>query len=167
MSGGQGARRISFLFNEDMNQGEYEALMSDTTKRVDRDIAWEEAEGHSAALSFRTEIMSGAGYPLFVKGYLNRNSGKLTYVLLHRAEGCIYRLDLGAEHTNLDGTRVGEKHKHGWTEGMGVKDAYVPDDITATPNEPVEVWRQFCAEARMHHEGEMDVPPADQIDMLL
>jgi hypothetical protein len=150
-----------------MNQGEYEALMADTTKRIDGDLVWAVDEGHPAALSFRTEISSEVGYPLSVKGYLNRNSQKLTYVLLHRAEGCIYRLDLGTEHPNLDGTRVGEKHKHDWTEGIGIKDAYVPPDITATLDEPVEVWQQFCAEANMTHAGRMNSPPPDQPDMML
>lgn len=140
--------------------------MSDTTKRIDRDIAWIVDDSHPAALSFRTEILSETGYPLSVKGYLNRNSRKLTFVLLHRAEGCIYRLDLGTEHPNLDGTRVGEKHKHHWSEGTGIKDAYVPEDITSTLDEPVEVWRQFCAEARMTHAARMSLPP-EQMGMML
>jgi hypothetical protein len=70
----------------------------------------------------------------------------LTFVLLHRVEGCIYRLDLGTVHPNLDGTLIGEKHKHRWSEGIGVKDAYAPEDITATLDDPVGVWEQFCTE---------------------
>jgi hypothetical protein len=95
--------------------------MSDTTKRIDRDLDWAVDDSHPAALSLRTEISSEPGNPLYVKGYLNRNSRELTYVLLHRAEGCIYRLDLGMDHRNLDGTGVGEKHKHAWTEETGIK----------------------------------------------
>jgi hypothetical protein len=150
-----------------MNQGEYEALMSDPTKRIDRDLDWAVDDSHPAALSFRTDISSEAGYPLYVKGYLNQNSRKLTYVLLHRAEGCVYRLDLGMEHPNLDGTRVGEKHKHAWTPELGIKDAYVPKDITATLDEPVKVWEQFCTEAKVVHSGQMGEPPAEQMDMML
>jgi hypothetical protein len=71
------------------------------------------------------------------------------------------------EHPNLDGTRVGEKHKHAWTEDLGIKDAYVPEDITATLDEPVRVWEQFCAEAKVVHSGQMGVPPAEQMDMML
>ncbi len=90
-----------------MNQGEYGALMFDTTKRIERDLTWTVDDSHPAAFSFRTEILSDADYPLIVKGYLNPNSRKLTFALVHRAQGCIYRLDLGAEHPNLDGTLVG------------------------------------------------------------
>lgn len=150
-----------------MNQSEYEALMFDTTKLIERDLAWAVDASHPAAFSFRTEIVSDANYPLSLKGFFNPNSRKLTFSLIHRAQGCIYRLDLGAEHPNLDGTRVGETHKHRWIEGVGIKDAYAPKDITAMVGDPVGVWEQFCTEARMTHDGKMDPPPADQLDMML
>lgn len=141
--------------------------MEDTTKRIDCDITWTIDDSHPAALSFRTEVFSEADYPLSAKGYFNHNSRKLTFVLLHRAEGCIYRLDLGIEHPNLDGERVGEKHKHRWSEDMGIKDAYAPKDITATLDDPVGVWEQFCSEAQMNHGGRMHLPPPGQMDMML
>lgn len=150
-----------------MNQGEYEALMADTSKRIEGDVSWDEAHGHSTAVSFRESIESNSGYPLQVKGYLNRNSSKLSFVILHRSEGCIYRLDLGVEHPNFGGTRVGERHKHPWVEGIGARDAYVPSDITAGVSDPVTVWRQFCEEANIDHLGGMDEPLPQQIDMML
>lgn len=150
-----------------MDQSEYEAIMFDKSKRIERDLVWANDASHPAAFSFRTEVLSDAHYPLSLKGFLNPNSRKLTFSLLHAARGCIYRLDLGAEHPNLDGTRVGETHKHRWTEDLGIKDAYVPPDITATVDDPVEVWVQFCDEARITHHGDMDPPPADQLDMML
>ena len=106
------ACRTRLLFNGGMNQGEYEALMSDTTKRIDRHIDWTEDENHSPAVSFLVEVLSDPAYPLYAKGYLNRAARKLTYVLIHRAEGRIYGLDLGKDHKNPDGAFVGEKHKH-------------------------------------------------------
>lgn len=118
------------------NQGEYEALMSDITKRIDRHIDWSEDEDHSPAVSFRVEVLSNPAYPLYAKGYLNRAARKLTYVLIHRAEGRIYGLDLGKEHRNPDDSLVGEKHKHRWSEQTGVKNAYVPEDITSTVDRP-------------------------------
>lgn len=140
--------------------------MADATKRIGQDIIWGTDHGHSAALSFREIVDSDAGYPLSVKGYLNRTTRKLTFNLLHRAEGTIYRLDLGTEHPNSDGTRVGEKHKHPWVEGVGAKDAYEPPDITATVDDPVEVWKQFCEEANLSHMGTMNQPPPEQMDMM-
>ena len=34
---------------------------------------------------------------------------------------------------------------------------YAPEDITATVENPVEVWDQFCREAGIQHNG-LDVP---------
>ena len=141
--------------------------MSDTTKRIDRHIDWSEDEDHSPAVSFRVEVLSDSVYPLYAKGYLNRTAHKLTYVLIHRAEGRIYGLDLGKDHRNPDNSRVGEKHKHRWSEQTGVKDAYVPEDIMSTVDRPTEVWEQFCAEANLIHNGKMNPPPAEQLGMML
>lgn len=141
--------------------------MSDATKRIDRHIDWSEDEDHSPAVSFRVEVLSGPAYPLYAKGYLNRAARKLTYVLIHRAEGRIYGLDLGKDHRNPDGDLVGEKHKHHWSEQTGVKNAYVPGDITSTVDRPAEVWEQFCTEANLIHNGKMNSPPAEQLGMML
>ncbi len=149
-----------------MDQNEFEALMADTTKTIDGEIIWAEDEHHSPALEFRREVHSEAGYPLYAKGYLNRAARKLTYSLIHRAEGNIYRLDLGRVHDNPSGERVGEKHKHRWDEQMGMKDAYVPSDITANVDRPQDVWTQFCAEAQLTHNGAMNPPPPQQLDLL-
>ncbi len=73
--------------------------------------------------------------------------------------GRIYALDLGADHHNPDCNRIGEKHKHRWTETFRDKQAYVPKDITEPWDRPIEVWNQFCTEARIHHTGRME-PPA-------
>lgn len=141
--------------------------MADETKRIDGDISWGEDEDHSPALQFRAEVGSEADYPLFAKGYFNRASRKLTYSLIHRQAGRIYALDLGRAHKNPDGERVGEKHKHRWDEGVGMKEAYVPSDVIATVNQPIEAWAQFCVEARLTHDGALSEPPAQQMDLLL
>ncbi len=106
-----------------MTRDEFEALMADKTKRIDRDISWVENEDHSPALEFRAEVDSEAGYPLYVKGYLNRAARKLTFSLIHGAEGRIPGLDLGRAHVNPTDERVGDKHKHRWDEQRGMKEA--------------------------------------------
>lgn len=53
---------------------------------------------------------------------------------------------------------VGELHKHRWSESTADKEAYVPKDITATVDDPVTVWEQFCAEASITHEGRLATP---------
>lgn len=79
-------------------------------------------------------------------------------MLVHRSAGRIYGLDLGADHHNPSCQRVGEKHKHRWTEEFRDKEAYVPTDITASWDQPQEVWAQFCYEAKIHHNGRLHLP---------
>lgn len=91
-------------------------------------------------------------------GRYNRFAGTLTYALIHRTVGRIYALDLGADYHNPTCQRVGEKHKHRWSEVFRDKEAYVPADITAAWDEPITVWQQFCAEANIRHIGIMHPP---------
>lgn len=143
-----------------LSQQEYNTIISDPTKVIHEDILW---EGHpsSSRREFRIEVESEEGYPIFLKGWYNPSSGKLSYSVIHRSVGRIYGLDMGADHQNPDGQWVGEKHKNYWVPGSRDKWAYVPPDITETWNRPVEVWRQFCAEANLAHSGVM-TPPATQ-----
>ena len=60
---------------------------------------------------------------------------------------------------------VGEKHKHRCTDQFADKEAYVPDDITVLPEDAVAVWRQFCAEAKIMHQGSLERPPAAQLEL--
>jgi hypothetical protein len=43
----------------------------------------------------------------------------------------------------------------------------VPDDVTGAVDAPLVVWEQFCAEARILHEGELQEPPPMQEEMPL
>ena len=147
-----------------MTQAEFEAILSDTTKRIAGDIVWAEDEDHSPAVEFRAEVASEPGYPLFVRGSYNAEAQTLTFALINRAVGRIYGLDLGKEHHNPDCAFVGEKHKHRWREPVRDKEAHVPDDITAAAGEPVRVWQQFCQEAKIQHDGVLQSPPARQTE---
>ena len=148
-----------------LSKEEYEAIISDNTKVVAGDIEWE-GSPKSPSRQFRINIDSDEGYPIFVKGWYNPRSGKLSYAIIHRTEGRIYGLDLGAEHYNPDGKPVGEKHKNYWVPGHRDKWAYVPKDITKTWNHPVAVWAQFCSEAGLRHTGTIQ-EPVTQGGMLL
>ena len=149
-----------------MNQTDFEVLLDDATKRVEGDITWAEDEDHSPAVEFRVEVVSDAGYPIFVRGSYNALAGALSYTLVHRGSGRIYALDLGKDHHNPSCTNVGETHKHRWNEALRDKDAYVPADITAHVNEPVAVWKQFCTEAKIQHQGVLFRPPPLQMEIL-
>lgn len=152
--------------NEIVTDEEFASLLNDTSKTVEGDISWSDDEDHSPAVEFRAEVRSSPGYPLFVRGSVNPIARKLTYALIHRGEGCIYRLDLGQEHHNPSCEMVGDPHKHTWSEALKTKHAYKPPDISATMEDPEAVWRQFCAESRIAHEGRMHPLPPRQEDLL-
>lgn len=95
-----------------MTQAEFEAIIADTTKRIDDRIHWSNDEDHFPALEFKVELASDSGYPLVVKGSFNPLAQTLSYVLIHRMAGRIYALDLGKDHHNPTCQNVGEKHKH-------------------------------------------------------
>ena len=97
-----------------------------------------------------------------LKGRYNPAAETLTYALILKTEGHIYGLDLGKDHHNPECEHVGEKHKHRWSERDGDKRAYVPDDVTASVSDPVSVWKEFCTEAGIRHEGVLQPPPERQ-----
>lgn len=148
-----------------MKQSEFEALIKDSSKIIDGDITWNEDEDHSPTVEFRADLSSETGYPLFVRGSYNKEAKALTYAIIHKSYGRIYGLDLGKDHHNPSCEYVGEKHKHRWDEKLRDKQAYVPDDITASTDDPITVWRQFCLEAKINHNGLMHHPPPIQMDM--
>ena len=141
-----------------ITEQEFDHILSDETKKIEINLAWKDDEDHSPARVFRTAVLSDEAYPLEVVGRWNPKAAKLSYVLLHRNSGRIYGLDMGARHRNPTGEEVGETHKHRWTTEFRDKEAYVPLDITATWDQPVVVWEQFCAEAGIAHLGTLDEP---------
>ena len=148
-----------------LTNSEFQAIVEDETKRVQGDVTWREDEDRSPAREFRVEVESESGWPLFVKGRYNPAAGTLTYALILKTAGRIYALDLGKEHHNPQCEQVGEKHKHRWSERYGDKEAYVPGDVNASASDPVAVWREFCVEARIRHDGRMS-PPVIQGELL-
>lgn len=101
-----------------LTQNEFEAILADDTKRVVGDISWVEDEDHSPSVEFRAEVLSDAGYPLFVRGSYNALAQSLTFCLIHRGAGRIYGLDLGKDHHNPSCENVGRRHKHRWKEAL-------------------------------------------------
>lgn len=150
------------LGHQRMNQAEFETLLMDASKCIPDDISWMEDEDHSPTVEFRAEVISDAGYPVFIKGSYNALAATLSYTLIHRGIGRIYALDMGKEHRNPDCQPVGEKHKHRWRIPVRDKEAYVPEDITMPATDPVGVWKQFCQEAKIRHDGVLFNPPPVQ-----
>ncbi len=144
---------------------EFETILQDESKRIAGDLLWSEDEDHSPSVEFRAEVISDAGWPLFVRGSYNPLIPALSYVMILKTAGRVYGLDLGKDHHNPLCDQVGERHKHRWTEQFRDKEAYVPGDITAPATDPAEAWRQFCLEAKLTHEGELKPPPLRQGDL--
>ena len=134
-----------------MLQEEFETLIADTTKRVVGTIAWEVAKDNPSAKTFRVVVDVSGRYPLFVQGRYNPQGQKLSYPLVSKQKdvGRIYGLDFGQTHINPDLSVVGDPHKNYWTEGDGDRWAYEPRDISATWNDPIRAWTEFCVEANI------------------
>ncbi len=147
-----------------ISQQEFEAILADDTKQVFGNIVWDNDVDNSPAKEFRIEVHYVQNYSLFIAGRWNPLSGKLSYSFILRGTGRIYGLDLGVGHRNPDGEVLEDRHKNSWWQGSGTKWAYVPKDITATWDRPLEVWEQFCAEASLRHHGIM-FPPVVQEEL--
>jgi hypothetical protein len=99
-----------------LSNAEFDAILTDCTKRIDGDIVWQQDEDHSPSLEFKVEIVTAGGLPLFMKGTFNPLVSAISFALISKAAGRIYALDLGKGHRNPDGVRVGDPHKHRWSE---------------------------------------------------
>lgn len=144
---------------------ELDLILADESKRIDGDIRWQEDEDHSPSMEFRAEVITAAGWPLFVRGSYNPLIPAVTFAMILKSTGRIYALDLGKDHHNPGCDQIGRTHKHRWTELHRDKEAYEPLDITAPPSDPVAVWRQFCAEAMLLHNGNLAAPRPPEGDL--
>ena len=66
-----------------ITQGEFEAILTDTSKRIDGDIKWKSDEDHSPAVEFRVPVLSTSGFPLYVNGRFNGLARTLSFNLIH------------------------------------------------------------------------------------
>lgn len=147
-----------------LSQKDFEDILRDDSKTVEGDLVWEERE--RGGFLFKTQIQTKSNrYNLIVGGTYIPIKKTLSYYMLCPPHGRIYALDLGVDHKNPDKSFTGEKHKHRWSEIYKDKEAYVPQDITASVTEPVKVWQQFCLEAIIHHNGVMKPIPEQEFNL--
>jgi hypothetical protein len=146
----------------DFTELEMATILDDTTKEIRGDIRWAEDQDHSPSVEFRAEVVSESGYPLFVRGSYNPLAQALTFAMIHAGSRRIYALDLGKDHHNPGCRNVGERHKHRWSDLHRDKNAYVANDIGEPVSNPVGVWREFCAEAKVTHRGILHAPTPHQ-----
>jgi hypothetical protein len=98
------------------------------------------------------------GHTFTVKGWHNKKRTKLYYTIIHSEGKRVYCLDLGERHRQPDESLVAGIHKHRWTDEYEDQFAYIPDDITCPITDPVGVWQEFCAEAKIQHRGTLAHP---------
>ena len=99
-----------------MTEAEFEAIKQDRSKRILGDISWQDDEDHSPSAEFHCEIVSDAGYPLFIRGSFNPLAEALTFAVIHRTAGRVYALDIGKDHHNPSCNKVGDRHLHIWND---------------------------------------------------
>ncbi len=153
-----------------LSQDEFELLINDPSKFINGDILWNDDTNHYPSCKFRINIEADIDYQIMMIGTYNAQMERLSYTIIHKPSGKrIYGLDLGWEvnHKNPDGKMLGEPHKHRWQVPYQDKIAYRPLDITAKASQPIEVWDQFCEEAKIKHLGNMNSPPLYQPDILI
>lgn len=150
-----------------LTQEEFDEILSNKTKKITENITWVGDKKNSETVKFRVPVVSDHDYPIFVDGSYNRYLERLSYKIIHREIGRrIYGLDMGKEHRNPDGIMVGENHIHKWSEEYEDRKAYsVQQCISSPANKPLEVWKEFCAEANIDFQGVMEEIPPVQLEI--
>lgn len=129
-------------------------------KRLVGSIRWVETFGHHDLYEFRAQIDMDPPARIFLQGSANQRIGTFSFVVVCN-DTRIRALDIGKNHRNPDGQRVGDKHKHRWTDEHVDRDAYVPQDITT--GAPIDVvFREFLTECNIEFDGVFPRPPVAQ-----
>lgn len=139
-------------------QHEYDKIMSDTSKRIDENISWEVSSEYAQDQKFRQNVLSELECSLFVHGWWNPSTCKLSYVLIFEKTSRILGLDTGdCGHHNPTCQSIKGPHIHKWNEKYKDKIADSAPDIKNW-DQPREVWDQFCSLAVIEHKGKMIEP---------
>ena len=149
---------------------EFANLLADPTKEIVGDIPWVPIAGREPAQGFAIAVRSETGWSLRIKAWWNPRAEKLSYALIHEDAGRIVGLDVDptTPHHNPD-CRPGRSarsrcpcprgtHIQRWSEVDGMTWAYAAPEITATWDEPVAAWRQFCNLINVTHRGTLREP---------
>lgn len=141
-----------------VTESELDMILADDSKQIHGDIGWTPVPDHRPAFRFRSPIENARGVPLEVRGWYRADIRNLAFALIWNGEARIYALDMAGRHRNPEPPHVVGMHKHRWSDESLDTVAYVPADITAGADQPEAAWREFCAEARIRHEGRMHFP---------
>lgn len=144
---------MSMTFDE----GEIDRVM-ELRKWIDVEdtVQWNRADGYQ---EFEVPIQCEEAYDLSLKGVLTEVTG---YLKLNLFLGSfpIRMLHIGKRHRNPDGTRIGPRHKHLWTDEHAERWAYEPDDIDFTDTESA-FW-SFLEECSIEYQGAFVKPVTER-----
>lgn len=138
-----------------LSQHEYETIMADTSKRIEDRISWKPKSSHGHAQQFRQSVLSDREWPLFINGWWNPHSRKLSYALIFKKSERMFGLDVGDYvHHNPTCQSITGEHIHRWHVETKDKIA-IPATNTGNWDQPLEVWEQFCSLTVITHRGKM------------
>lgn len=143
----------------ELSQADFESIIADDSKRIVGDIVWRRTRSHIPAFELSASIQSDFYSELRVAAWHRPDNSRLTLTLLYRNLR-IAGLDYGPNvaHTNRDGSRLVGAHFHVWDAEAGSAEAQSPVQFTAGPRQIDQTWRQFCAELRIVHLGDLVLP---------
>ena len=138
-----------------------EAWLNDDQKKVVGDINWKDhSKTGIGGVEFIAKLEVNTGEAMQIKGFCNYVTRKLTFAVIASSCGRLYGLCIGdVRHTDAKSKKlIRGTHKHKYILPWRDRHAYVPGDITAKYDEVEKAWREFCLEAKITHEGTMDIP---------
>ena len=138
-----------------MTQGEFDALIADSTKRIDGAIVWNQ-DKQGIVFEFRVRVVSESGDQLFVKGSHNRKLGKTSYTLYTTER--IFGVDYDRAHGN-----AGNFHVHKWDSEKQKCLAESAEASTIIGRDPQQLWKWFCDLTSITHNGALQpLPPVQR-----
>ncbi len=148
-----------------MTEAEISALLADTTKRIEGDIEWQVDKPSPHVAYFRASVLSEEiDVPLFVKVTYNRILRKTSMALFSQTDGRLFGIDVGKDHYNRKQGLVGD-HRHRWRQGTRDRIADAFEVSAEIKEDPVKLWRLFCQEANIRHDGTLLPIPPQQTEL--
>jgi hypothetical protein len=140
-----------------VTQGEFNALIADSTKRIEGGIAWTQ-DKNGVVFEFRIRVLSDPGDQLSVKGSHNRKLGKTSYTLYTTDR--IFSVDFDRRHGD-----AGNFHIHVWDAAKQKCVAAKVDDSAEIGKDPLRLWKWFCDKTQIVHNGALQALPPIQGDL--
>ena len=138
-------------------------MLVDDTKKIDGDIVWRQHPDIDFSVSFRATVVASNSEEYLLSGYYNRENKKFSLNLFRAGEKPFLRLCMASGHHNPSCAQAGDPHLHQWDDQNGDKIAGAV--VFDVHDGMQQIWRSFCAWAKIQHNGTFESPPPQQPDM--